>query len=419
MKMEKLQVLAKRVIGRLIYFRYRLHPLEDKVVFANFSGKRYGDSPKYISQELHRQNPEIPIIWLCRDGYEFAVPDYVKKVKWRSLAMLRELCTARVWVTSHTWPVYVQKRKGQFCLETWHGGIALKKVEGDAADKLDYAYIKNYQHNARIADVFLSGSDWTTKLYRRAMGFEGKVVEWGIPRNDLLLNGSALVRKRVRSALGIEADRKILLYAPTFRNEMNADWLKLDFNRLQQELGENWTIFVRLHPVMMHLHQEFLSGQKQIADVSLYPDIQELIAASDMLITDYSSLMFDFAMIGKPAFIYAADVGLYEKERGFYFDLDRLPFPFADTTDRLIENIRQFDRTAYKRRTEEFFRALGMKESGCAARFSVWLLKVHLEACKNTVIEEICMEMKQREERAANMPYTERGGYPIKRDRPV
>ena len=165
---EWAKVQAKKLFGKVAFGVLSLLPLEDKVVFCNFNGKCYGDNPRYISEALHRLHPEVRQIWLEHAGFHIAPPEYAEVVRWPSGRMFRELATAKAWVDSHSKPLYVWKRKGQFYLETWHGGLGMKKIEGDAEETLSYDYMQTSRHNTELADVCASICGWLNDIYRRA-----------------------------------------------------------------------------------------------------------------------------------------------------------------------------------------------------------------------------------------------------------
>ncbi len=382
-----IRTLGKRMVGYVMYLLYHRKALENKVVFSNFSGKCYGDSPKYISERLHEMMPNVSIVWLQNENYQWDAPCYVKKVKWRSKEMFRELMTAKVWINSHTFPVWAKKRKDQYYLNTWHGSFTLKKLEGDAEDKFDYMYRVNYRYNSSIVDTYISNSRWLSDIFRRAFGYRGKIVECGYPRSDVFFRDRMPYLNKVKKTFGLDDQTQILLYAPTFRNTADAQWLSLDFIKLRKALekysSQKWAILVRLHPVMKHLNGEFLGNKEGIADATTYPDIQELVMASDLLVSDYSSVLFDMALAGRPGLIYASDIDEYINERGFYFDLRDLPFPVADSTERLIDNIVSFDRVKYRTNLDNFMEKIGVKENGNATDYCVNLICEQLKIYQN------------------------------------
>ncbi len=366
----RIYVPFKAVVGWLTCKLLSVCPMENKVVFSNFSGKCYGDNPRYISEKLHELAPDVKICWLQHKGYELDVPDYVEIVKWPSFGLFYHHVTAKIWVDSHSKPVYIWKRKGQYYIETWHGGLGFKKIEMDAKDQLDYGYLATTKHNVRQADLFISNCTWLSDLYRRAFLYKGDILECGYPKNDIFFQDSGDIENKVKERLHLQKNDRILLYAPTFRKGKDTSWFDLDFGRLVRLLpeNENWKILIKLHPMMMKQGTHFFVENDFILDVSDYPDMQELILATDVFITDYSSAIFDFCFMRKMGFLYASDYENYEKnERGLYWDLRKLPFPFAENMDELIANIQGFHQKEYERKLEEYFELVGLKESGVAA----------------------------------------------------
>lgn len=363
--MSDLKYLLKKWLGRILYTPFCLLPLEDKVVFSNFSGKRYADNPKYISERLRKDHPEIRQIWLHhKNAPRFIVPDSIEVVDFPSFKMMYHLATAKVWVDSHYKQLYTIKRKGQFFIETWHGGLGFKKIEGDAADKLTKEDLEKITHNCEMADVFISNSKWLSEIYRRAFHYKGEILECGYPKERIFLEDLDLdIKKRVYSYYKLSDETRIVLYAPTFRNGSDLSYLDLDYNQvihaLEKKTGDKWVLFIRLHPLMMNLSAGMNIFSDKVIDATDYPDMQELSLASDLFVTDYSSGIFDFVLSRKPAFLYASDVKEYIKERGLYFDLHDMPFPFAENNEMMIHNIISFDNNKYLHDLDDFYQYVG------------------------------------------------------------
>ena len=372
---EKLKIVLEKTIGKVTFSIFSIFRLQDKVVFSNFNGKKYDDNPRYISEKLHQDDPNVKIVWIEHKGFKINPPSYVKVVQWPALEMFFQLATAKIWVDSHSKPLYVCKRKGQFFVETWHGGLGMKKIEGDAIERLSQSYIETSKHSVSMADVFISNSDWLNAIYRRAFNYKGKIIKCGYPKNDIFFsNKKETIYVKVREKLGLPLKQKILLYAPTFREKYGTDkWLDINLSQLEKYLNKSentsWTILVKMHPKMLcckEVYKKILNDN--ILDVTGYPDMQELIIATDMFITDYSSAIFDFSLLSRPAFIYASDYAIYEEsERGLYFELNELPFPITHDMKDLLDAICDFDKTCYRERLKSFFDHVGMYESGCAA----------------------------------------------------
>lgn len=184
---EKLKIVLEKTIGKVTFSIFSIFRLQDKVVFSNFNGKKYDDNPRYISEKLHQDDPNVKIVWIEHKGFKINPPSYVKVVQWPSLEMFFQLATAKIWVDSHSKPLYVCKRKGQFFVETWHGGLGMKKIEGDAIERLSQSYIETSKHSVSMADVFISNSDWLNAIYRRAFNYKGKIIKCGFLLYDEIL----------------------------------------------------------------------------------------------------------------------------------------------------------------------------------------------------------------------------------------
>ena len=370
----------KKIYGYFFFFIFRIFPLKNKVVFSSFSGKRYGDNPKIISDMLMKTNPEIGQVWLYTDK-EFDIKNKnVIQKKWSSIGMIYELATAKVWVDSHTKPVWVIKRKKQFFIETWHGGLGMKKIEADAEEKLPKIMIDRIKHNSSMVDVLISNSNWLTDIYKRAFWYNGKIIKTGYPKTDYLLNMPEGIKEKVYSFYNFNDSDKIFFYAPTMRDNPKKETFYIDTNKilkaLQEKYGGNWKILIRLHPVNEKFIHELELGEN-IIDATEYPDMLELIISSEIFVTDYSSAIFDAAMINKKALILAQDEEEYNKERGLYIKLEDLPFLVARDNNELCDNLVNFDENKYKESVKDYFTKVGLKEDGHATER---IIKIILKA---------------------------------------
>ena len=366
---DKLSDFIKKVYGYFFFFIFRILPLQDKVVFSSFSGKRYGDNPKIISDKLLKTNPEIKQVWLYVNKEFETIPKEIKQKKWSSVGMIYELATAKVWVDSHTKPVWVKKRKKQFFIETWHGGLGMKKIEADAEDKLPKIIINRIKHNSSMVDVLISNSDWLTEIYKRAFWYEGRIEKTGYPKTDFLLNMPDGIKEKVYKFYNFNEECKIFLYAPTMRDNPKKETFYIDTKRilkaLEDKYGGSWKILIRLHPVNEQFIKE-LQLDENIIDATLYPDMLELIISSEMFVTDYSSGIFDAAIIKRKSLIFAQDEEEYNKERGLYIKLEDLPFLVARNNEELCNNIMNFDDSRYEQEIENYFDKVGLNEDGHA-----------------------------------------------------
>ena len=217
------------------------------------------------------------------------------------------------------------------------------------------------------------------------------MLEYGHPRNDVLFcsdEEKKAIKAKVCDFFDIEEDCNLILYAPTFRDARNLDCYDIDYNRIleaaRKRFGGKWKIINRYHFKVANklANVKAVRNNPDILQGNLYPDIQELMAACDMGITDYSSWICDFVLTGRPGFIYANDLKSYDKERGFYYPLDSTPFPIAENNDPMEANILAFDDKKYAADVKQFLADRGSREDGKAAARVVGLIKKYMTESK-------------------------------------
>lgn len=360
-------------------------PMEQNtVLFSSFDGRGYSDSPKAIAQALLDSGADVRLSWLVKSQAEAAsLPQGIIPIdRNNKLAMIKAYTTSKVWVNNCR--QYARhKRKGQYYLQTWHG-FALKMIEKDAAQALPDEYLNMCRHDGSTTDAMVSGSDFMSGLYRRSFWFDGEILPFGTPRNDIFFRENPDLCRKIRTALGLPQDRKLVLYAPTFRADHSLDSYALDVQMVAQacrsRFGGEWTVLIRLHPGIADKSSGLYPYDgNRIVDATSYPDMQELLAGIDLLITDYSSSMFDYALSGKPCIQFALDIEEYRKDRDFYFPIDDLPFPLARSNDQLEDLLRIYDQTQWADRWTAFQTENGFLEDGHAsARCARWILS-HLD----------------------------------------
>ena len=331
--MSMLHNLAVKTVGALTPIR------KNRVVFSSYGGRGYSDSPKAICEVLRQSGEDLDLVWLCKD--EDAVktlPEGVRAVPSTGLKKIRAMASAKVWVDNSR-KYDANKKKSQIYMQTWHG-FALKKIEQDAEHVLEHSYVEAAKHDSAQCDVIVSGSGFMTKLFRKSFWYSGAVMNTGTPRNDIFYTDHAILHAKVCKVLGLPEDRKLALYAPTFRDDHSVDAYRLDADMVRRKCEENfngqWTVLIRLHPnAAAQSAGLFAYDGDRLVDATAYPDMQELLCAAGLLITDYSSSMFDYALTGKPLVQFATDIESYQKGRDFYFPLDQLPFPLARSNEEL------------------------------------------------------------------------------------
>lgn len=341
-----------------------------KILFDNFLGKGFGDNPKYIAEQF--LNSDFNLVWLVSD-LRTEMPPKIKKVKYGSLTHIYELATSKFWIDNVKHSLKIKKRTGQIYIQTWHGGLGLKKIEKSVENKLDPGYVKQSKSDSKLIDVFLSDCDFFTNKIIPDFWYNGKVLHSGFPRNDVFFRENSFIRNKVYSYFGIKSKKKkIVLYAPTFRNDHNTDVYNFNYmkvlNTCRKKFNEDYVIVIRLHPNVSS-KGNFIKYDESVIDGTNYPDMQELLAASDILISDYSSCMFDFMLKNGKTFIFARDYLEYKKnEREFLFDIKQLPFPFATCERELINNIENFDNTKFMNSCNAFLKDKGLIENGSSSK---------------------------------------------------
>ena len=341
-----------------------------KVVMVNYRGKGYGDNGKAIAESLIKMDPSLDIVWAAEPKYFSTVPEGIRTVAYNSMSYLYELATAGAWVDNCRKNAGIRKRKGQFYVQTWHGTTAMKQIEQDVADHLDAFYVAGAKNDSRMADVILSGCAFFTKLVRRAFWYHGEVMESGSPRSDILMNADLEMCSRVRKKLGVRDDQKIILYAPTFRADERMDCYQMDFagvlETLQKKTGQEWVFALRLHPNVAD-KADFITYSDRLINATGDVDLYELLPAVDFVISDYSSVMFDAGLIGKPVILFATDVEDYIADRSFYFDIFNMPFKLVQSNEELLCALENFEQTTYDQALMEFNQTVGYCERGTAA----------------------------------------------------
>ena len=323
---------VRKMASNLAWSACRLLPVKNnKVVFSSFGGKGFGDNPKAIALELLKEN--LDLVWLTKDE-TIDLPAGIRPCRFGSLRAVMELSTAKVWVDNSRGGAHY-KKKNQYYMQTWHG-FALKCIEASAKN-LPVSYVEQAKADAKRTDLMVSGSGFMTDIYRRDFWYDGQIAEFGSPRNDVFFCETS-AGDEVWDFFGLSRDTKILLYAPTFRDDGSIDAYGLDaeaaLEACQKRFGGKWSALLRLHPNAAKLSEGLFAydGQRLI-DATPYPDMAELLLAADLLITDYSSSMFDYTLSGKPCVQFATDIEAYQKGRDFYYPLDRLPFPLAGSNE--------------------------------------------------------------------------------------
>ena len=391
---ESSYILKRKIkanISKIPYYIFGLLPIKkNKVVFSAFEGAGYCCNPKYIAEELIRREctygEKYELIWLVNDMTKEFPPEIIKR-KNNLFNRAYHLSTAKIWIDNARKNYGTRKRKNQFYVLTWHGMIGFKSVgrlRGELFSKIAELVSKD---DAKNVDVLLSNSDWCTNVWKKAFWNE-PVVKTGSPRCDVLFNDRENKRKEIRQRYGISEDTQIVMCAPTFRGgsqtkerKVFAETGNIDFINLKRSFeinfGGKWVVFVRLHPQLALRGVSFGNEMgKDIIDVTNVDDMYELLAATDAFVSDYSSAVFDAALLRIPVFLYVDDLNEYVTDRGkLLWDYDDIPFPMARDNEELAWQIEKFDMKQYLEKLETIFNSIGLLEDGMSSKRVVEIIR--------------------------------------------
>ena len=348
-----------------------LFPIKkNRILFIAYSGKQYACNPKYISETMLRdEGDRIECIWAFCDPKEFSCLDErIKCVRYKSLSYLYYVLTAGIVVeNAEGWSV-LPKRPGQVVINTWHGGGAYKGV-GLSRKDTSRAQDQNMLEKHKRVSLYLSSSKaFTRQTIRESFGFDGEVLECGMPRNDMLIFPDKEKMREVRQTLGLSEECRYILFAPTFRKDLDYG-SDVDFGGLVQALERRfsgqWKVLYR-----HHYYQDCgNSSDSRLIDVSWVQDMQDLLLITDALLTDYSSSMWDFSFTYSPGFLFVPDLEEYEEEeRAFYTPIETWPYDYAKTNDQLFELIRHYDEKAAAEKIRRHHMTLESCENGTATQ---------------------------------------------------
>ncbi|MGH3023383.1 MAG: CDP-glycerol glycerophosphotransferase family protein [Gaiellaceae bacterium] len=385
----------QRRLRTSVYAAERERELRAAVVYDCFGGREYSDSPRAIHEELVARDAPLEHLWIVRDA-AFEVPATAVPVRRGSREHVEALARARYVVANDHWPRWFERRPEQVCVQTWHGA-PLKRLGLDLADRPQavQAYRRVLAERPENWQYVVSPGPFATPVLEQAFPGDPELVETGLPRTDLLHRSDRdAIAADLRRRLGIEGKR-VVLYAPTYRDHLDhrtglrvtqhralpafsADVLRrdgyrlpplLDLAALHSALGEEQVVLFRRHRLIVDGLPA--AAEPHVLDVSGYPDATELLLAADVLVTDYSSLFFDFARTGRPIVFFTPDLEAYRDDvRGFSIDFEAVaPGPLLRTTDEVIEALRDPEAVleAHRERYERFVAAYCPLDDGRAS----------------------------------------------------
>lgn len=361
------------VFLRALLLPFGLFPIRrDRLVFSGLTGGggfEYSCNPRYVSDYIRRQERgRFEIYWMVDDPGRYAGygADDLHFLKHFSVRSFYYLLTARVVVTNGSYAPWFPFRRGQYLINTWHGGGAYKRIENARPDA-GWAARKRAEFCSRNISLFVSSCEAASEqIFRQTFLYRGEILECGMPRNDLLVRGETQKGAvDVRRHYGLEPDARILLYAPTYREKEAPKFPDLGrIRNLLEKEGETWYVLYRGHRYMPRRRME----GDGILDAGDYEDMQSLLAGADMLITDYSSCVWDYSFLYRPCFLYTPDLEDYLRTNGFYVDIYRWGFPVCPDEEALVRAIETYDAARSRGSIERHHREMGSFEGGQACR---------------------------------------------------
>ena len=370
-------------LQRSFYPAQRSEPLREATVYVAYDGRQYEGNVRAIYEERVRRGDDGEHIWIVKDG-AFVPPGSAelglgsgirpRVVRAGSREHYEALARSRYIVTNAFLPSWFRAREDQTVVQTWNG-TPVKHVGNDLPHMARDPKPPIWHRQAaevRGWSLLVSQSPWATPVLRKAFGYRGEVLESGYPRNDVLCLPAAEreeLAAAVRRRIGLPDDARVVLYAPTYRDyDRKNSKVKINLQQAAKALGRDHVLLVRHHSMQA---TPVVPQDGFAYDVTAYPDMADLLLVADVLITDYSSAMFDFAVTGRPMIFYAYDMERFAAKRGLYLDLAaHVPGPVVTTSREVIDAVRRIDtlRSKYADRYDTFRATFAPKDDGKATR---------------------------------------------------
>ncbi|WP_281677007.1 bifunctional glycosyltransferase family 2 protein/CDP-glycerol:glycerophosphate glycerophosphotransferase [Eggerthia catenaformis] len=364
----------------LYQHNYKNKPVDSRIiVFESFRGASYSDTPKYIYEYLAKNYPgEYEFVWVLNDK-SYTLPYEGQIVKRFSRKYAYYMGIAKYFVFNTRQPLWFRKREEQIFLETWHG-TPLKRLAFDQEEvtAASPSYKTQFYRQKQEWDFLIAANKFSSDVFRSCFMYDGPMLETGYPRNDLLKDPDRdEITIELKKKCGIPLSKRTILYAPTWRDDEyygNGSYkfqIKLNLEMMKKELGDEYVVILRTHYYIADNID--LTGLEDFAyNLSKYDDVTEIYLMSDILITDYSSVFFDYAGLRRPMLFFTYDLDKYRDIlRGFYIDMEKeLPGPLVYTTEEVINRIKSIDEMnkEYASRYDAFYERFCCWEDGYAAK---------------------------------------------------
>lgn len=368
-------------------FCFLLPVKKQKIIFSNFNGSGFGDNPRYVAEECIRRKIPYKFYWVCeKPGCTF--PPELTIIRPNTVRFVFHMSTAEIWVDNTRKLYYFKKKKNQTYIQTWHGGPGLKRIERDAGTGLSPQYIAYARKDSENIDLLLCNCRFWAHRFQKCFWYNGPILRRGLPKNDLYFRDIPGMRKLIRSFYHLPEDVKLVLYVPTWREDRKLHVYHLDFegclDAFEKRFGSRWIMLVRLHPNVNAADFD-IRYTDRVLNASPYDNSQELLAAGDAVISDYSSCSFDYIQLNRLSFFYAEDYEEMKKDKGYYHELDELPVPKAFSNDEMIRNILEYSEDAWKEKRDQFMEMMDYYDDGHASEAVVdYILERSLQNISQT-----------------------------------
>lgn len=396
--MGAIKVFLLRIYDRLITFKntatvalqenllYLLPVKNNRIVFSSFCGENFSCNPRAIYEFLYSTyGDRFEYVWLFDYKKNPIIPDSLKKnakcVQFNSFKSSYYKATAGVWCFNHRNTKYFKKKKNQLYIQTWHGDIGFKAIDKKLYDigMLSEEYAKKCVRDSEMTDILLAGSEWGYNNLREAFFFEnGEIAKFGCPRNDILINHTKdYLYDEIRKKYNLKQACRICLFAPTFRKSFDignsfitdAQKIKSVVKALESRFGGTWVLMIKHHPACIAKLRNYCEANDNIflCDASRHGDMAELLVAADALISDYSSVSFDFALTRKPCWLLFEDFEEYSgSDRKIVIDINQIMFEKSSSIEELTECITNHNEETYLKGIEKMIADFGYFEQGNA-----------------------------------------------------
>ena len=376
----------KRIISLLLHVFWIFPVKKNKIILINDHSYTFSDNLKYLSYYLLDKDPKKYNIYYSLKNVNEINDKRINPIKFNSLTHFFHAITSDILITNNSGIVYLPIRKKQLVINTWHGGGPYK-VTGDSVFN-NFWYELDMRYNAKKVDYILSSCRVFSEVEAKGMRYKRRqCINCGTPRLDFFYDNKIVNERRnkIYKEFNLSEDTRIVLYAPTFRGAFEDysgvivdDILEIDYanvvKSLEESFGGKWVFAVRLHPRL----KDVVFNNEEIINMTFYSDPQELLAASDALITDYSSIIWDYSLLKRPCFVFATDINDYEVKRGFYMPPEKWPYPIASSNEEMINNIKNYSLEDYLSRLEKHYEESGSYEKGHACKTVKKIIDKHI-----------------------------------------